>query len=91
MVAEHGGAMADGGEALEGTTWAQQSAQARAQRAGERGGAAGARTLAEVEEARWISPTGAVARREAERVRAVLVERRSSAGVSERAHRLRQE
>ena len=46
--------------------------------------------LAEVEEARWISPTGAVARREAERVRAVLAERRSSAGVSERAHRLRQ-
>ena len=45
--------------------------------------------LAKVEEARWISPEGAVARREAERVCAVLAERRSSAGVSERAHRLR--
>jgi len=51
-AAEHGGAMADGGEALEGATWAQQSAQARAPRAGERGGAAGARLLAEVEERR---------------------------------------
>ena len=46
--------------------------------------------LAEVEEPRRISSVGAVARREAERVRAVLAERRSSAGVSERAHRLRQ-
>ena len=46
--------------------------------------------LAEVEEPRWISPAGAVARREAERVRLALAERKGSAGVSKRAHRLQQ-
>ena len=81
-AAEHGGAMADGGEAREGATWAQQSAQARAPRAGERGGAAGARLLAEVEEKRRIWPAGAVARRGGERVSSALAERRGSAGES---------
>ena len=41
-AAEHGGAMADGGEARECATWAQQTAQSRAPSAGERGRAAGA-------------------------------------------------
>ena len=58
--------MADSGGARDGATWAQQSAQARAQRDGERGGTAGARSLAEVEETRRILPVGAVARREGE-------------------------
>jgi len=66
MAAEHGGAMADGGGARDGATWAQQAAQARARRAGERGGAAGARSRAEVEETRRILSAGAVARREGE-------------------------
>ena len=49
-----------------------QSAQARARRAGERGGAAGARSLAEVEKAWWIWPASAVARRGEEWGRSVL-------------------
>ena len=90
MAAEHGGAMAVGGEARGGSTCARKAAQARARLEGGRGGAAGAQFPAEVEDPRRISSVGAWARREAELGRSALAERRGSAGMSQRAHWLRQ-
>ncbi|XP_066354312.1 uncharacterized protein [Miscanthus floridulus] len=86
MVAEHGGAMAVGGEARGGSTCARKAAQARARLEGGRGGVAGHVIAGRGEEAAANCAGGCVARRATELGALGSGGRRGSAGGSERAH-----
>jgi len=90
MAAEHGGAMAVGGEARGGSTCARKAAQARAWLEGGRGGVVGARNW---RMARWCGRSTSAelrARRGRSSGLSALEEKEGSLGGNERAHGHRQ-
>ena len=90
MAAEHGGAMAVGGEARGGSTYARRAVQARVRLEGGRGRVAGGRNRGMV---RWCgssTPAELRARRVQSLGLSALEKKEGSAGWSERAHWLRQ-